>query len=140
MSQIQSQQISNSFIVMLVDDDPMQVDYLAALLAALGVESMMKSYSGSDAIFQIENADKKPDLLICDLLMPGMDGFEMMSQLADKNFTVPIIVISSQNQSVRKSAAILATIKRLHFLGEVEKPVELAALKVLLEKAIAAKG
>ena len=138
MTFIQSQQITHTFTVMLVDDDPMQVEYLAALLTELGVERMMKSNSGSDAILQIETSEIKPDLLLCDLLMPDMDGFDMMSQLAEKKIAIPIIVISSQNQSVRKSAAILCTIKSLNFLGELEKPVELAALKALLDKAITA--
>jgi CheY-like chemotaxis protein len=134
MTDVQSTQMQNQFTVMLVDDDPMQVAYLRALLTALDVTNMMTSNSGGDAISQIENADKKPDLLICDLLMPGMDGFDMMSQLAEKKISMPIIVISSQSQSVRKSAAIMATIKSLIFLGELEKPVELAALKVMLDK------
>ena len=134
MTDVQSIQMQNQFTVMLVDDDPMQVAYLRALLTALDVTNMMTSNSGGDAISQIENADKKPDLLICDLLMPGMDGFDMMSQLAEKKISMPIIVISAQSQAVRKSASILATIKSLNFLGELEKPVELAALKVLLDK------
>lgn len=134
MTDVQPKQMQNLFTVMLVDDDPMQVAYFCAVLTALGVTDMMTSNSGSDAISQIENAEKKPDLLICDLLMPEMDGFDMMSQLADKKITMPIIVISSQSQTVRKSASILATIKSLNFLGELEKPVDLAALKVLLDK------
>lgn len=138
MTDIQSKHIQNQFTVMLVDDDPMQVAYLRALLTALGVTDMMTSNSGDDAISQIENADKKPDLLICDLLMPGMDGFDLMSQLADKKITMPIIIISSQSQAVRKSASIVATIKSLNFLGELEKPVELAALKALIDKVMPA--
>jgi CheY-like chemotaxis protein len=138
MTDVQSKHMQNQFTVMLVDDDPMQVAYLRALLTALGVTDMMTSNSGDDAISQIENADKKPDLLICDLLMPGMDGFDLMSQLADKKITMPIIVISSQSQAVRKSASIVATIKSLNFLGELEKPVELAALKALIDKVMPA--
>lgn len=134
MTHIQSGQMHDRFTVMLVDDDSMQVAYLSALLTALGITDIMTANSGSDAIAQIAHADKKPDLLICDLLMPGMDGFEMISQLADENISMPIIVISSQSPAVRKSAAILATIKSFEFLGELEKPVELSALKLLLDK------
>ena len=134
MTDTQSEQTHKQFTVMLVDDDPMQVAYLAALLKVLGVADVMSANSGDDAIAQIEKAHRKPDLLICDLLMPGMDGFEMMSQLAEKKLNMAIIVVSSQSQPVRKSAAILATIKSFNFLGEVEKPVELAALKLLLDK------
>lgn len=134
MTDVQSKQLHDRFTVMLVDDDAMQVAYLSALLATLGVTEMMSANSGDDAIAQIDQADKKPDLLICDLLMPGMDGFEMILQLADKKVSMPIIVISSQSPAVRKSAAILATIKSFKFLGELEKPVELSALKLLLDK------
>jgi CheY-like chemotaxis protein len=138
MSNVQSDKIGNVFTVMLVDDDSMQVAYLEALLTALGITNTMSANSGGDAITKLETTNKKPDLLICDLLMPGMDGFDMLSQLAEKKFTMPIIVISSQNQSVRKSAAILATIKSLNFIGELEKPVGLDALKVLLDRAMQA--
>lgn len=132
--QNKTDQRAKNLRVMIVDDDEMQLAYVCALLDAAGVTHAMTASTGEDAIAQIENASKKPDLLICDLLMPGMDGFEMMSQLADKKLTMPIIIMSAQAQQVRKSAEIVATIKAFKFLGELEKPVELSALKLLLDK------
>jgi CheY-like chemotaxis protein len=130
----QTAQTGGNFVVMVVDDDEMQVAYISALLTSLGVTNTMTASSGADAIAQIENAATKPDLLICDLLMPGMDGFDMMAELSTKKLFMPIIIMSAQTAQVRKSAEIVGKIKFFDVLGTVEKPVELSALKALLEK------
>jgi hypothetical protein len=63
-----------------------------------------------------------------------MDGFDMMAELSTKKLFMPIIIMSAQTAQVRKSAEIVGKIKFFDVLGTVEKPVELSALKALLEK------
>ncbi|WP_295751060.1 response regulator [Undibacterium sp.] len=120
--------------VMVLDDDPLQIDFVSALLNSMGILHILSTVDGSDALKLLESAEPPPDLLICDLLMPNMDGFEFLAQLALTKNQVPIVVMSGQTQAVRNSAKSLAQLKSLNYLGQLEKPINLAALQELIDQ------
>ncbi len=64
--------------VMVVDDDPLALDLMRATLAALGIEALCLA-GGREALDTIEQA--RPDALVLDLLMPGLDGFATLDAL-----------------------------------------------------------
>lgn len=77
--------------ILLIDDDPDLATMLRALLK--GQDFQLKAvYSGEDGIKACkENA---PDVVILDLLMPGMDGWEVCEQI--RGFSdVPILILSA---------------------------------------------
>ena len=47
---------------------------------------------------------ESPDVILCDLLMPGMDGFEFLESA--KDFGIPVIVLSADIQSTSKERAL----------------------------------
>lgn len=49
--------------------------------------------------------DKKPDLVLMDINMPGMDGFEITKQLREKNFDNPIIILTASESSADRQKA-----------------------------------
>jgi CheY-like chemotaxis protein len=120
--------------VMVLDDDPLQIDFVSALLNSMGILHILSTVDGAEALKLLENAEPQPDLLICDLLMPNMDGFEFLAQLALTKSQVPIVVMSGQTQAVRNSAKSLAQLKSLNYLGQLEKPINLAALQELIDQ------
>jgi CheY-like chemotaxis protein len=120
--------------VMVLDDDPLQIDFVSALLNSIGIINILSTVDGAEALNLLENAEPQPDLLICDLLMPNMDGFEFLAQLALTKNQVPIVVMSGQNQAVRNSARSLAQLKSLNYLGQLEKPINLPALQELIDQ------
>jgi DNA-binding response OmpR family regulator len=79
--------------------------------------------------------EERPDLLILDLLMPRMDGFEVCKALKDprhaKHAGMPIIILSSVQEGVSQRRYELETGVQLDVDDYVEKPVE---GKILLER------
>jgi signal transduction histidine kinase len=87
--------------IMIVDDDPEVVQlYQRMLYAKYPPEACIGVYTGAD-LFARVNIDR-PDVILLDLNMPGMDGFEIINTLkADPSTaTIPIIVITGMAQNV----------------------------------------
>jgi two-component system KDP operon response regulator KdpE len=88
--------------LLLVDDDPTLLSVLARRMAREGYEVLTAS-SGPQALQQLEQ--RWPSMLIVDLMMPGMDGFELcarVKRIAD----LPIIVLSAVDASEAKVRAL----------------------------------
>jgi sigma-B regulation protein RsbU (phosphoserine phosphatase) len=82
--------------ILIVDDEPMNTDYLEQELGGQDYETSTAA-NGEDALEQVR-ADP-PDLILLDIMMPVMDGFEVLRRLqADEaNRSIPVIVISAAN-------------------------------------------
>ena len=100
--------------VMVADDDPLAQDLMRATLTAIGVQAQVFS-SGEQALEAI--AEQAPDALILDLMMPGMNGFDVLAALKQMpaGRSVPVFVWTSMSLSdaeyttlSRSAAAILA--------------------------------
>jgi CheY-like chemotaxis protein len=119
--------------ILVVDDDPQTVRLLSTVLTNDGYE-VLKVYGGSEAI---ETAiSQSPDLIILDMMMPQVDGFQVIRHLAGDPRTcdIPIIIctaldltdedrdrLNGQIQSVIQKTGnvkeeLLATIKRIERL------------------------
>lgn len=111
-----------SLRVLLVDDDQFQLDFLSELLEQLGVQQIDRATSGARALQQLAGAGGAPHLLICDLHMPGMDGFQFMESVASSGCASDLLIVSGQDQTVRHSAGLVAQLRRLNFHGVLAKP------------------
>ena len=89
--------------ILIVDDEPFNVDYLEQELADFGYE-LLTAANGEEALEKIRTGS--PDLVLLDIMMPIMDGFTVLEQAkADAAIrNIPIIIISANNdlQSVVK--------------------------------------
>jgi DNA-binding response OmpR family regulator len=88
--------------VLLVDDDPTLLSVLSRRVGRAGYDTRTAA-SGSEALRLLEHS--WPALLVVDLMMPGMDGFELcrrVKQLAD----LPIIVLSAVDDGDAKVSAL----------------------------------
>lgn len=79
--------------ILVVDDDPKTVQGIADFLNYIGME-VLKAYNGSDVLEIAIRAE--PDLIILDLQIPGMDGFQVCSQLKGdpKTRRIPILMLT----------------------------------------------
>jgi signal transduction histidine kinase len=76
--------------ILIVDDNESNVKVLCYAIAAYGWKTLV-AFNGESAIIQAEDA--QPDLIILDVMMPGMDGFETCKQLKNQSTTCNIPVI-----------------------------------------------
>ncbi|WP_425060292.1 Transcriptional regulatory protein KdpE [Sporomusa carbonis] len=81
--------------VIIIDDEPKILRFIAANLKSLGYESVT-FLSGSEALEKFDLLDA--DLILLDLMMPGMDGFEVLKRL--RTFSnVPVIILTARGNS-----------------------------------------
>ena len=119
---------------MIIDDDDFQVEVIAEHLTELGFTQFIKADGGKNGLLSFDEATIKPDLLICDIQMPDLDGFEFIKAMGQRQFTGGVILMSGQGAKVLYSAALLAQLSQQNFLGTIEKPVQIAALTEVIAK------
>lgn len=111
--------------IMLCDDTPELVDTIGKELRKLNFNITNIVYSGQDCIDTIKNG-AAPDLLILDISMPKMPGYEVVKQLKKLNPEIKILIFSAYNDNNVVKAMI-----RLGVTGFAEKgikPIELAEI------------
>jgi len=85
-------------VILIVDDTEMNIDLL---IEALGdTYEIMVALDGPTALEHLN--DHKPDLILLDIMMPGMDGFEVCQRIRQnpEKANVPIIFVTALNESV----------------------------------------
>lgn len=91
--------------IMIVDDSPTDVENLRNLLEKAG-HAVSDASSGEAAIPRVRV--EKPDVIIMDVVMPGVNGFQATRTLSKDPVTahIPVIVVSSKNQETDRVWAL----------------------------------
>lgn len=84
--------------ILIVDDDKDIVNLLKDILEDEGYKTDY-CYNGKDALYKINN--NKYDLIILDVMLPDMDGFELCRKVRDK-VTIPIIFLTAKSKNLDK--------------------------------------
>lgn len=121
--------------VLLVDDDAFIHEMLGAMLRKLGASRISIASDGTEGIAALNGKAGVPDIVICDLHMPGVDGFQVMEAMAAANFNGAVMLLSGMEQRVLNSASLMGRFHQLNLLGVVQKPVSQRALSELMAKA-----
>lgn len=124
--------------VLVVDDDPLQIAYIVALLKALSITDVITADNGTTAIGALDQSDRQLDLIISDLMMPTMDGFDFLWQLAYRQSEIPVIIMSAQTSEVIHSAELVAQLKFLKLVGSLQKPVSKEVFFEMLKTMLSA--
>ncbi|MFW6050375.1 MAG: sigma-54-dependent transcriptional regulator [Myxococcota bacterium] len=114
--------------ILVVDDEK---NILSTLSRALRVEDFDVDVAGSAAVALEKTASKAYDLVLLDVMMPEMDGIEMLRRLRDQKNDVPVIVMSGHGTI---DTAVEAT--RLGAHDFLEKPIGTERLLLSVERAI----
>ena len=120
-------------LILIVDDDARNRTYLDALLKAEGYATLEAS-GGEQAIELSESA--RPDLVLLDAMMPGMDGFEVAGRLKKGGATrsVPIIMITSLTDRDSRLFALHCGVEEF-----LTKPVDRAELWIRVRNLLRIK-
>ena len=81
--------------ILIVDDEKPVAKAFGLKLGRAGFESEV-AFDGVDALEVL--AKKNFDLILLDIIMPRMDGFEFLAELKNRNINIPVIVTSSLSQ------------------------------------------
>ena len=88
--------------VLIIEDDPNIVDLIRANLAVRGFDTLVSS-DGSKALALLET--EQPDMVLLDLMLPEVDGFELCKQIREQS-SVAIIVVSARGGERDKVTAL----------------------------------
>lgn len=109
--------------VLLVDDDPTQLELLRDYFATSGVEQVMCAGDIKTAGRTLKEADGEPDLIVLDLHMPDGDGIEFIQQLHERRASSRLVVVSGACPSLLKAATSLSKAHGLSMVGAFRKPL-----------------
>ncbi|MBW7997627.1 MAG: response regulator [Candidatus Glassbacteria bacterium] len=86
-----------SGLILVVDDQPLNVELLEADLSEYGYE-VLSAYDGKSALKKVES--RQPDLILLDVMMPGMDGFEVCRRLKSdpETMLIPIVMVTALSE------------------------------------------
>jgi diguanylate cyclase (GGDEF)-like protein len=118
-------------LILIVDDTPINIHVLAEALRA---DYHVKiATSGPAALAIAENSDSRPDLILLDVMMPGMDGYEVCRRLKQDPQTkaIPVIFVTAKSDVVDEEHGL-----RLGAVDYIVKPFHQAIVKARVQNHI----
>jgi len=124
-------------VVLVVDDSAVQRNHLVGLLQSMDYGTILQAGDGIEALHLIdERGDEPLHLIITDIDMPGMDGIELISRLAEQSTAVNLIATSARDPRLLETVeALRDESSGLRLLGTLAKPVTKEALSHMLKAA-----
>jgi CheY-like chemotaxis protein len=126
---MQSSSTNNCGTVLIVDDDEAILETLRDVLTDTGYEAWTAA-GGAEALAQLRDAPAPPDVILVDLMMPEMDGWELTARVRqDPGLRdVPVVVMSAGG------TALLATAPMAD--AYLPKPIQLSQLLQVLHRTL----
>lgn len=109
------------FNVLIVDDEVEIIELIEVYLKNEGY-NILKAHNGEEALKIVEN--KKVDLMILDVMMPKINGFDVCMKVR-KNYNIPIIMLSAKSQDMDKIQGL--QLGADDYISKPFNPVELSA-------------
>ena len=116
--------------LLVIDDEPALAEFVAQVATECGYRPIL---TADDLAFREEFMAARPDVVVLDLGMPGMDGVELLRFLAAQEHRAPVLIFSGFDRRVLESAFRLGEALGLEMIGPLEKPVRFQELERLLK-------
>jgi CheY-like chemotaxis protein len=119
--------------ILIVEDDPNVIELVELCLRGEGY-FFRRAADGQKGLNAARR--EKPDLVIMDLMMPGMDGYTAASMLAsdDQTRDVPVIILTAKRE-MRDAFSMSPNI-----VDFIEKPFDPSVLRARVQKALASRA
>jgi CheY-like chemotaxis protein len=120
------------FTIVVADDDPSILDFLTRVATKAG-HRVVRAHRGDKALELVRQ--EKPQLVLLDVLMPGLDGLEVAKAIrADATLTgIPVVLLSAMGEA--RLGEAMRTVGAADFLS---KPMKLDVVRALLQRLLVA--
>jgi CheY-like chemotaxis protein len=118
---------------LIVEDHAFQRTMLEQMVRAVGAGQVRSVANGKEAIKLLRAGDARYDVVITDLMMPEVDGIELIPMLKKAARPVALVLASVDHASLEMAAAI-ARGQGVRVLGTIDKPVTPEKLRALLDE------
>lgn len=115
--------------LLIVDDEPKFASFVERVAAKMGYDVEV-THHGSD--FKRAYSDSLPDVVVIDMVMPDIDGNELILWLVNQNCAANIIIITGFHPDYAVNARLLAEYKGLKPVTTLGKPISIAKLREVL--------
>lgn len=120
--------------ILVVDDEPLMTSMVSEV-GELGGFDVIETNSAVE--FQNAWQDHSPAVVIMDIIMPDMDGVELLKWLSEHKYLAPIILMSGYDKNYMEIASTVGTEKGNIIIGTLVKPFQIVELEALLRQALA---
>ena len=120
--------------ILLLDDDPLQLKLLARALNGLGYHNVVGCTTAAVALDALNAPERSIGLIFLDLNMPDVDGVAFLRLLAESHRSIPVVLVSGEDERLVETAARLGASHQLTVLGTLPKPVWPVELRALLAR------
>jgi DNA-binding response OmpR family regulator len=109
--------------ILIVDDDPLVANTLTLVFRRNGFDATT-AYDADQALLRLR--EQTPDLVLCDIDMPGRDGFSLMTDLSRELPDCPILILTGFYGSLHRVRAYTDTLSQnVRIVTKPCQPVEL---------------
>ncbi|PWB54847.1 MAG: hypothetical protein C3F06_03485 [Candidatus Methanoperedenaceae archaeon] len=118
--------------ILIVDDDPVNIELLEGYLSK--DYDILKAFDGNEALSIVE--ENPPDIILLDLIMPGINGYQVCKKLKDdpKTNHIPIVIVTSLHETEDRNKAIEAGADDF-----ITKPFDIMELSVRVKSHLRTK-
>jgi CheY-like chemotaxis protein len=113
--------------VLVIDDEASFCRFMARLISSLGYEVTTTCQAKCAYLDEL----KEPDLVFIDMMMPDMNGIEVLEVMADYNVRAAIVLMSGADFSLSKAEAFAKQVD-LRLIGVLHKPFRLNDVQSIL--------
>lgn len=85
---------------LIVDDEESIIDLLSEILRKIGLNTIISAYSGKSALMLF--LDEKPDIVLCDYLMPEINGIMLLKAIKALDSEVPVVLFTGYYKELMK--------------------------------------
>ena len=128
----------NSDSIMVVEDDPGVREMLCRQLRAKNWR-VIEAENGKEALLKLKNY--QPGLILSDLMMPEMDGFELVHRLKqhEQLSSIPVIILTAKSITNQERQKLNGEVSKIFEKGSYQRSVLFHEVSHLLDQAIARK-
>ncbi len=134
----------SSFRVLIVDDDENGRELISGILGHIGVGQVLEAESGERALALLEGEEGKIDLILCDIEMPVMKGYELVRRIrygtVPKFKDVPILMLTAHDtaRNVRQARVhkVSGFIPKTAMLEHLEKQIRRLQLETRIRDVL----
>jgi CheY-like chemotaxis protein len=115
--------------LLVIDDEPEIGEFVRKVATGLGYEVRVTTDGHA---FQDAYRELRPTTIVMDMVMPEMDGNELVLWLMEQHYDANLIIITGYNPDYAKDARLLAEFKGLRSVITLIKPIRLDKLREVL--------
>lgn len=119
--------------LLVIDDDRFSLHLMTEHLAQQGYIHVDSVLRASEALERLQRGSRMPDVVLCDLNMPEIDGIQFIESLGATPWDGSLILLSGEGLRLLDAATQLARTLGIHVIGALGKPIDSAKLREMLD-------